>query len=95
MGYAKMKCNQEIDLKNDATILDFYVTGNGFSILACQSRHLLPVIDNQGNITCEGSPSRLQYLEGQPKDIRGYKYDSTMESKIRIAYQKMLDNKEN
>jgi hypothetical protein len=97
MENAKMKCdkcNHEVPSNNDATILDFYISGSEFSILGYQSRHLLPVIDSQGEVICEGSPSRAQYLKGQPRDKRGYKYDSKMESTIRIAYQKMIENKE-
>ena len=36
----------------------------GYGILLCRNRHFLP---EDG---CEGSPSRAQYIDGQPRDAR-------------------------
>lgn len=53
-------------------------------------RHLLPVVED-GKVVCEGSPSRAQYIEGQPRDPRGslYPYDETIEAQRRAAYASM------
>jgi len=52
-------------------------------------RHLLPVKEQ---VPCEGSPSRAQYIEGQPRDPRGiYGYFPAMEKSVREAYAKMME----
>jgi hypothetical protein len=51
----------------------------GCGILLCRNRHFLP---EEG---CEGSPSRAQYIEGQPRDARGFAYLSECETKWRDA----------
>lgn len=42
-------------------------------IYCSTSRHFLPVVEG-GLVVCQGSPSRAQYVEGQPRDTRGYPY---------------------
>lgn len=56
----------------------------GIGVLLCQNRHLLPEGD------CLGSPSRAQYLEGQPRDARGYEYDPARETTYREARRVVL-----
>lgn len=56
--------------------------------LGYYSRHFLPVCDTAGNVLCEGSPSRAQYIEGQPRDTRGYAYVEASEPIFRAAYAK-------
>jgi hypothetical protein len=84
------KCNTEVKSNNDATILDAIINNNPESILFNHARHLLPVVEN-GVIICEGSPSRAQYIEGQKRDTRGYKYYPEYESVVREAYKKLLE----
>lgn len=89
MSSACDKCGNEVPAANDAVNLDFIITGDpllGFAI----SRHLLPVVID-GVTVCTGSPSRAQYIEGQPRDARGvYGYTSEQETRVREAYATML-----
>lgn len=75
------KCGQVVNPDNDATIFWSFVVDDPTEILN-KPRHLLPTE------TCEGSPSRAQYLIGQPRDSRGYEYDEKEESLLRAAYEK-------
>ena len=56
------------------------------------SRHLLPVIQD-GVVLCEGSPTRAQFLERQPRDTRAgsprLDYTEELEEPVRAAYQRM------
>ncbi len=56
--------------------------------------HLLPVITDDGTVICEGSPSRTQYLDGQPRDHRairqGYRYDPSNEAVYRSIHAIMM-----
>mgnify|MGYP000906795837 CR=1 FL=1 len=64
------KCGGDVPASNDASMFDAYATENPLMILN-GSRHLFPVEDPvTGEQLCEGSPSRVQYLEGQPRDER-------------------------
>jgi hypothetical protein len=67
---------------------------NSFEALAMgfPSRHLLPIVQN-GNVLCEGSPSRNQYLEGMPRDKRPgtQSYNAFAESSIRRAYARIVE----
>jgi hypothetical protein len=83
------KCRTPVPPGNDATLFEALVTGNPYFALA-NSRHLLPVVKD-GVQVCEGSPSRAQYLEGQPRDSRGtYPYIEEREQLFRAAYQALL-----
>lgn len=81
------KCGTEVPENNDAVVFEAIRTDNPLFCLAL-SRHLLPVIED-GTVVCEGSPSRAQYLEGQPRDTRGYTYYSDYESVSRKAYAEL------
>lgn len=84
------KCGLPVHRKNDATF--FYTILTGSIIFAFATpRHLLPVTDEDGKVLCEGSPSRAQYLEGQPRDTRGYEYRPEVEAEYRAAYAKMQE----
>ena len=52
------------------------------------SRHFIPVHDDKGNLLCEGSPSRAQFIDGQPRDTRGYEYTEELERVFRAAHTK-------
>ncbi len=53
------------------------------------SRHFLPVYDAEGKMLCEGSPSRAQFIEGQPRDTRGFvEYTGEFERLYRAAHAK-------
>jgi len=82
------KCNRPVPKANDATVLDAIAFEEPAVAFVYYARHLLPVIEN-GQIVCEGSPSRAQYLPGQPRDTRGYPYLNEMEARYRAAYQEM------
>lgn len=82
------KCNTPVDPRNDATIIEAILSGCALIGFASQPRHFLPVKDKAGHIVCEGSPSRAQYIEGQPKDERGFGYHKEYEKLWRDAYQK-------
>jgi hypothetical protein len=55
-------------------------------MLLGRPRHLLPTR------YCEGSPSRAQYLEGQPRDPRPeYAYNADHEAAISEAHERMIE----
>jgi hypothetical protein len=80
------KCGREVPRDNDCARLEAMI--NSESIFG-SSRHLLPV--KEGDVViCEGSPSRAQYLSGQPRDQRaGYQYQPHLEDTYRAAYKSM------
>jgi hypothetical protein len=79
------KCGLDVPPNNDASIFGVY-TGelDPAVLMTISSRHLLPTTD------CEGSPSRAQYLPGQKKDSRGYKYNPKVMLKYRNAFITMI-----
>ena len=83
------KCGRTVLPQNDMVRFDEILRGNPLYHLFYGSRHLLPVVED-GKVVCEGSPSRAQYLEGQPKDTRpGHKYDPAREYMYRAAYRRL------
>lgn len=74
------KCNQPVDPSNDATAVVAEAFNEPLLLFINGARHFLPTD------SCPGSPSRAQYIEGQPRDTRGYPYDQTIESAMRRAY---------
>mgnify|MGYP000906183313 CR=1 FL=1 len=82
------KCGTYVPDANDAVLLEMAIGGvNSFALIFARSRHLLPVIAPDGTVVCVGSPSRAQYLEGQPRDQRtAYAYNPALERRIRTAY---------
>ena len=81
------KCGELVSTQNDAVALEV-MRQHGKRIdpltqFVYGARHLLPTS------TCEGSPSRAQYLEGQPRDTRGYEYDEDVEAEYRAAYERL------
>ncbi len=86
------KCGRRVPPHNDAVNLDLNRNNDdvGDRVVMYDSRHLLPVIEN-GVVVCEGSPSRAQYLIGQPRDPRGkHPYIPREEREIRSAYKQLL-----
>jgi len=85
------KCGREVPDNNNAVRLDMVISGQSVAkltgFLLSQSRHILPVVEG-GRVVCPGSPSRAQYLPGQPRDPR-YPYQQDMEAKYREAYAKI------
>lgn len=82
------KCGRPVDPSNNVARLDF-LCGYLMAFMAIP-RHFLPFEEN-GVVVCEGSPSRAQYIEGQPRDKRAsYPYKQELESSIREAYSQML-----
>ena len=88
MSHACNKCGTPVPPSDDATILEAITTGNSMIAFFAVSRHIMPVIID-GTLICEGSPSRAQYLEGQPRDTRGYGYIEANEAPTRAAYAAM------
>lgn len=83
------KCGLEVPYHNDATIVDAKVYGDPSRVLFHLARHFMPVTDENGNAVCEGSPSRAQYIEGQPRDNRGYPYIKERENAWRSAWAEL------
>lgn len=83
------KCGRDVPRNNDATEFEAIITGYPVVILLNKARHLLPVFEG-GEKVCEGSPSRAQYLEGEPRDTRGYSYKPENEDLYRRAYATLL-----
>ncbi len=82
------KCGEEVGPKNDAVNLDFILKQN-IALIGAQSRHLLPVRDAKGNLLCEGSPSRAQYIMEVAHDTRGYMYIPELAPKFQDAYRRL------
>jgi hypothetical protein len=85
------KCGGIVPLHNDAVFVEALTKDTPELLLIAKSRHFLSVVKN-GVTLCEGSPSRAQYIAGQPRDRRGYRYDTNLEAKIRIAYAQAKDH---
>lgn len=83
------KCQTAVPTDNDATRLASLLY-NDISYAFAIPRHLLPVVVD-GNVICEGSPSRAQYLPGQARDTRGYDYREQNEQIVRDAYARMME----
>lgn len=79
------KCGLPVADKDNAVLIDKALTDD-WTLIFSQPRHLLPTEN------CPGSPSRAQYIEGQPRDTRGYTYDERLEQPIRDAYAKMQED---
>ncbi len=81
------KCGRPVPFGNDSTVLSGIL--GSFASLFAIPRHLLPVVEN-GEVVCEGSPSRAQYIEGQPRDKRmSYAYRDEYEAPFREAYAEL------
>jgi hypothetical protein len=89
MNYDCDKCGQPVCPSNNVTFFDAFRRGSPLLPFVFVSRHLLPVMED-GAVVCEGSPSRAQYLEGQPRDPR-YPYQSDLEGSYRDAYKLLLE----
>lgn len=89
------KCGLEVQASNDATVVQALAYNEPAHCLFYGARHFLPVLDANGNVLCEGSPSRAQYIEGQPRDTRGYAYDETQEARWRNAWATLQANPNN
>jgi hypothetical protein len=83
------KCGGAVELSNDAVALEFlaqYANLPGaVERLMYGARHLKPT----GG--CEGSPSRWQYMDGAPRDTRGYSYHEEYEERYRKAYRELQE----
>lgn len=91
-GCACDKCGLPVPAWNDAVEVEIRLpAGNKTTLfLFAQSRHFLPVRDSDGKQLCEGSPSRAQYIAGQPKDSRGqYPYKQECEKPWREAFEEI------
>ena len=88
------KCGRLVSPENNMWLFEAYFESNAGPIIAgafvFRPRHLLPVTEDGGTV-CNGSPSRAQYLEGQPRDSRvEYTYQPEFEARSRAAYDRML-----
>jgi hypothetical protein len=85
------KCGLPVASNNNSVTLDV-LTGDMSEVTALLAtpRHFLPIKNDDDEVLCVGSPSRAQYLEGQPRDTRGYPYNEEREATIREAYAQML-----
>ena len=74
------KCGKEVDVCNNAVLIDSYAYDNPVAVFVFTARHFFPTED------CEGSPSRAQYIEGQSPDTRpNAQYDPELEQVYRTA----------
>lgn len=88
------KCGCAVQLGNSAVIIDALADGSDLSVALNRAsgynRHFLPVKVGDA-VLCEGSPSRAQYIEGQPRDMRDYPYlPDKHEARFRTAYDRVL-----
>jgi len=82
------KCQRRVSPDNDCARFD-WLLGAALAFMS-QSRHLLPVVEN-GVVVCGGSPSRAQYIDGQPRDPRPeWSYMPEREAPYRAAYDQLL-----
>jgi hypothetical protein len=81
------KCGKPVSRDNDAVRIEAIASGNSLLLLLANPRCFLPTED------CEGSPSRAQYIEGQPRDTRGYQYNQTLEARYRQALKELIEEK--
>ncbi|MEI6346059.1 MAG: hypothetical protein WCO79_02395 [bacterium] len=87
------KCGREVPPHNNLQLLvdEWFHLKKQVNYAAWGCRHILPVMEN-GKAICEGSPSRAQYLEGQPHDPRPeYPHlGGEVENEFRTAYRRLL-----
>ena len=82
------KCGELVPPHNDIRELETRRHQNTIFMLM-RARHCLPVV-RDGVTVCPGSPSRAQYLEGQPRDTRAqYPYITEDEVGFRAAWWQM------
>lgn len=90
------KCGRVVPSSNDVVYFDSmldFMHGHAPVSLFGQSRHLLPVKEGE-EVVCIGSPSRAQYLEGQPRDPRSeWAYKPEREALYRKAWMALLEGK--
>ena len=83
------KCGLPVEPQNDAVSLQYVLELGRLPETMEQfmygARHLLPTDG------CEGSPSRAQYLEGQPRDTRGYSLVQKNVEPFRQAYARLCE----
>lgn len=84
------KCGAPVEPSNDACLLMYELTGEQRFLEPGETRHLLPVGQFDMPGYCPGSPSRAQYLLGQPRDERGYPYRQSNEAPMREAYVRLV-----
>lgn len=98
------KCQTFVPPENDATLLvaiaqdmkkggdSYKKRANAFAyafVGTITALHLLPVW-REGTLVCPGSPSRAQYLLGQPRDTRpAFPYFPESEATYRAAYEEL------
>lgn len=78
------KCGLPVARSDDAVVIASYAENAPMMLLVYRARHFMP------SETCPGSPSRAQYIAGQPRDTRGYRYDTAQETRYRQAYARVL-----
>ncbi len=79
------KCGEVVPRYNSMMLLE-ELTGNLGAQYYETDRHLFAVEEPN----CPGSPSRAQYIEGQPRDTRDNDYHPERETNYREAYAKMI-----
>ncbi len=85
------KCGLEVRFDNDGSVFEAILRhGDPLLAITIKPYHLLPVVD-KGIVRCTGSPSRAQYVAGQPRDQRPeYAYDPAKQPFYAAAYDGML-----
>lgn len=79
-------------LRSDTAFLDYEWYWARYSALRLTTGvcHILPVKEGE-RVICVGSPSRAQYLEGQPCDPR-FEYNFFKEGHFRKAYKCLIES---
>ncbi|MBI4598645.1 hypothetical protein HY734_00435 [Candidatus Uhrbacteria bacterium] len=63
------------------------------ALLMNRATHVLPIVED-GKQVCPGSPSRAQYIEGQPRDPRPeFAYDAETERMRRAGWERLQRDK--
>lgn len=94
MDFTCDRCGGPVDPGNDVIRLDVALGRDPLILLIGRPRHILPVV-RDGKTVCPGSPSRAQYIEGQPRDPRAqYAYDEKAEPFVRAAFAAIQQKEE-
>ena len=82
------KCGQEVSMNNDVSLFDSIRLEDPKVMINFRARHLLPIVIKDGEVACEGSPSRYKYLPGYTT-ATAFFFEAPKMIRFRAAYRKM------
>lgn len=92
INYVCDKCGKTVPSDNDALSYEAVLYQHPRMFNGDRTRHLVPVVDENGTVLCQGSPSRAQYFPGQAPDTHPeYKINPERLDAHRMAYTKFLE----